>query len=108
MLADIMWERAVKLAETIAPEVPTDAEPLDEYEQYLILERTSLLLSPGYWEDPDALDDLYRLRKKYQEFDDENLKQRARQARSMKESLPDPAISPANPEFEKRMRKLQG
>ncbi len=105
MVADVMWERAKVVAEAMAPEMPADAEPLDEVEQYEILERVALELSPVYWDNPDAIKDLYEFRKKFTGQDDQMLKMAYEQVSKLEKKLPDPTITPANPEYEKMMRR---
>ena len=106
-LADVLWEEANDLAEILAPSVPADAEELDPIDQWHILERAAVDFSPGYWDDPEALKDLYELRKRFTGQDSEQLKIMAKLAREKQRMTPDPRVSPASPEFEK-MRKRVG
>lgn len=105
-LADALYEDAKKLADILAPEHPVDTEPLDAFDQYMILERTAALFSPGYWDDPEALDDLFRLRKQFTGRESEELKAFARVARERRNRMPDLDVTPESPEFEKMVRKV--
>lgn len=105
-LADVLYERAKNLAETLAPEVPADAEPLDPYDQWNILEAAAAAFSPAYWDEPEALDDLYKLRKQFMGVDDEQLKALAKEAKQRKRFTPDLSITPASPEFAKQARRM--
>lgn len=108
LLADMFWERAMKLAEALAPDEPTDQEPLTDHETWMLLEGVGTSLSPMLWDDPDALDDLYRLRKMFMpQLANEGLKIRSRMLRKEQNMLPDPAITPENPEFQKRIERLK-
>lgn len=105
-LADVMWEDARKLADALAPEIPTDAEELPALDQLILLETVATELSPHYWDNPDAVEALYRLKREVRGVDLPYLKDIAKQQRQMKRNLPDPAISPANPEFERQAARL--
>lgn len=108
LLENVVWERARKLADIIAPVEPVDEEPLSEHESWMLLERAAASVSPATWDDPNALSDLYRLRKMFMpDLASESLKIRARQVAKEKSMLPDPAITPENPEFEKRIARLK-
>ena len=100
-LSDMAWEDAARLALALAPEVPSDTEELDEFTQFNILMIAAAEFSPGYWDDPDALTDLWRLKKKYLGRDDEELKQLAKVAKVQRSGLPDPMMTPAHPDWEK-------
>ncbi|MBA2708301.1 MAG: hypothetical protein H0U59_10920 [Gemmatimonadaceae bacterium] len=106
-LADQLWEEAQDLAEVLAPNAPADAEELDPVDQWQILESAAAAFSPGYWDDPDAIEDLFELRKRFQGRESSELKTLAKVAREKQRAMPDPSISPASPEFEK-MRKRVG
>lgn len=105
LLADTLFERAKELADAMAPEHPADAEKLDEWDQYLILERASYYFSPVWWDEPNALEDLYRLRQKFLGTDDQWIKDRAKEVRKFTEKLPDPAITPQSEEWDERARQ---
>ena len=107
-MADHLWEKAVYLASTLAPDVPADAEQIPEWDQWQILEATAGVFSETYWDDPDALEDLHRFRQQFLKRDDEYLKVLAKRAKAAKAALPDVSISPANPQFEKMARKVGG
>lgn len=101
-MADLMWEDAQRLAEAFAPEVPSDAEPLDEEMQFNILMTAAVEFSPGYWDDPDALEDLFRLKKKFMGVEDAELREFAKVAKVQRTNMPDPRMTPAHPDWEKR------
>lgn len=107
MVADRMWEDAQKLAEALAPERPADAEELDEFDQFQILMTAAVNFSPGYWDDPDALEDLYRLKKRFTGRDDRELLEFAKLARAQRKSLPDPNITPQNPEWQDQLKRMK-
>jgi len=106
MIADQLFEKAKAIASVLAPEVPADTEELDDYDAWNILEATATEFSPGFWDDPDALDDLYRLRKQFMGVDDMQIKALAKVAKVKKRYMPDPSITPANPEFERMQRRI--
>ena len=103
-LADMMWEDAVRLAEALAPEVPTDAEELDEFSQFNILMMAAAEFSPGYWDDPDALEDLFRLKKQFMNVEDVELRELAKVAKVQRKGIPDPMMTPQHPDWEKVVR----
>lgn len=105
-VADGLWERAQKLAEILAPEHPVDTEPLPEEDQFDILMGAAAVFSPGFWDDPEALEDLHRLKLKFMGRDDQQLLEFAKVARAQREALPDPDITPANPKWEEEMERL--
>ena len=105
--ADRMWEDAQKLAEAFAPEVPADAEELDEFDQFQVLMTASVNFSPGYWDDPDALEDLYRLKKQFTGRDDQELLELAKVARAQRKNMPDPNITPENPEWQDQLNRMK-
>jgi hypothetical protein len=108
MLSDIVWEKAMKIAAVLAPEHPLDQEPLSDHESWMLLEAVAVGLSPSAWDDPQALTDLYQLRKMFLPgAADETLKIRAAQLKREQAALPDPTISPASPDFARRMERLK-
>lgn len=107
LLSDLLWERSKKLADVLAPDEPSDQEPLSDHEAWMILEHAAISVSPMTWDDPDALTDLLRLRKMFApELASDRLKLRASQVRKERDMLPDPSITPQSPEWEKRIRRL--
>lgn len=105
MLADHLFEGASKLADILAPDRPADTEELPPQMQWAILERAALIVGPHMWEDPDAIEDLLRLRKEFIPALAERtayLKSIARLRRVEKQGLPDLNITPASPEWERR------
>lgn len=100
-LSDMAWEDAMRMADALAPAAPSDAEELSEWDQFQILMAAAAEFSPGYWDDPDALEDLWRLKKQYTGIDDRQLKDFASKRRQLRRGLPDPRITPQNPEWEK-------
>lgn len=105
-LGDALYEDAKKLADILAPDHPVDTEELDPFDQYQILEHAAVLFSPGYWDDPDALEDLFRLRKRFTGRETQELKEFAKVARARRKRMPDIDVTPENPEFQKMMRKV--
>jgi hypothetical protein len=108
MIADEIWERANRLAEVLAPERPTDTEPLGDFDQFNILQAAAVSFSPGYWDDPAALEDLYRLKKQFTGRDDRQLLDFARAAKERKAMLPPPEMSPQNPKWQETVAKMKG
>lgn len=107
LIADTMWERAMEIAKIFAPDIPTDAEELPEEMQWLILEVTAMNLSPESWDDPAAIQDLHRLRKQFApSVPGDDLPVLARYKQRERELRPDPSISPQNPAFEEKARRL--
>ena len=106
-VGDKLWEDAQKMAEALAPEHPADAEELDEFDQFQILMTAAVEFSPGYWDDPDALEDLYRLKKQFTGRDDQQLLDFARVAKAQRNNMPDPNITPENPDWEDQMRRMK-
>lgn len=107
-LADELYHRAKEIADTIAPERPQDTEEADDKDVWILLERVSLRLSPEFWDDPDAIDDLIRLRSKFEpRIPVEHLKPIARAVRKSRAALPDVSVTPASPEYEKMVERLK-
>ena len=106
MVADVLYERAKAVVEALAPDQPHDAVPLDPYDEWNILEATAASFSAGYWDDPDALEDLYRLRKQFAGYDDMELRALAKVAKEKQKYTPDISITPQSPEYESEMRRM--
>lgn len=107
-LANTLYERAKKIAEVMAPDVPSDMEEIPEDMQWRVLELVSTQLSPEFWDDPDAILDLYKLRKRFAPtLADERLPLIADFKRKERAMLPDPDITPESPEFEKQMARMK-
>lgn len=111
-LADRVWENAMRIAEVLAPARPVDQEPIEEHDTWLLLEAVAAEVSPfsGMWDAyPGALHDLFELRKKFlPETASPRLEVIANRAEKMNALLPDPTITPANKDFEKRQNRLKG
>jgi hypothetical protein len=106
-LSDIMWTRAKDLAQVLAPEHPHDQEPLSDFESWMLLERVAMAVSPNVWDDPNALSDLYKLRGQFlPSAPRDHLKLLAKQAKQEEDALPDAMITPADPEFDKRQKRI--
>lgn len=112
LVANEVWERSTQLLNVLAPERPADAEELDPLQQWQLLESAAMVLPPVYWDRPDALEDLIRLRTRFVPepyrslMGTDQLKAVKRLRERQAKDLPDPAISPANPEFEEKVRRL--
>lgn len=113
-LADQIWEAAKALADTLAPEQPTDTEPLDDMTQWLILETLAIGtpgtpgMSPEFWDDPDAIDDYHRLLGLFApDVPRDYLKPIAKAKRASQRALPDVSITPESPEYEAMMRRMK-
>lgn len=107
LLGDKLWERANTLAEVLAPGKPADAEELTPFEQYAILQRAAIAFSPAWWEEPEALEDLYRLTKEIRGRERPELLEYARLQRERKKRTPDPAISPQSPQWDKQIARMR-
>ncbi len=105
-VADLMWEDAKRLANAIGGESPDDAMELDEHDAWLILETVAGVLPPAQWNDPNALTDLFELRRKFAQLESPELRVLASQQRRIKALTPDISITPANPAFEAMQRRL--
>jgi len=105
-VADVLWERAQKLAEVLAPEQPVDTEPLPERDQFDILMGAAAVFSPGFWDDPEALEDLYRLKLQFMGREDPALLEFAKVAKAQRDNMPDPDMTPANPKWEAETERL--
>lgn len=103
-VADELWERATVIADIWQAGTPVDQKPLDDMTIWLVLEGTANQLSPDHWTDhPDAIAELHRLQQKFMPgIKNDHLKELARIYRQRNRKLPDPSITPVNPEFEKR------
>lgn len=98
-LSDQLWERAMEIARVLAPDVPVDHVELDERQQWILLERVALNLSPFVWDDPDAIRDLYMLRKKFiPKAADPSLLEYAQRMASMKKKIGRPWETPLKKE----------
>lgn len=106
-VADILWERAMAIAKVLAPDVPNDVEEIDPFDQWLLLETVASKLSPAYWDSPAAITDLYKLRQQFAPHLAQDWLPAAAKFRKQEQAgLPDPAITPENPEFAKNQRRL--
>ena len=105
-VADILYERAKDLKDALAPDHPHDTVEMDPYDQWNILEAVAASFSPGYWDDPDALEDLYKLRKQFQGYEDPELKILAKVAKEKQRMTPDLSVTPENPDYERQMRRI--
>lgn len=107
-LADQIYADAKALADELAPETPTDSEAIDERTQYAILERVAIRLSPEFWDDPDAIEDLFRLRGKFApQAQRDYLKTIASAVRKSRNALPDVGITPADPRYEPMLERMK-
>lgn len=108
LVADELWERAKKIAKVLAPEVPTDMEPMEDSDMWLFLETFALRMAPEFWEDPEMINDLYRLRGQFApRVPREHLKEIERAVRVSQRALPDVEISPASPEYDDMMNRMK-
>ena len=107
MAADQAWEKAMAIADVIAPENPIDTEQLDEALEFEILQTLAINLSPEFWQS-DAIDDYYRLLGKFMpEVQREHLKPIAAAQRASERALPDISITPENPEYERMVARMK-
>lgn len=108
LVADTMYERAKLIANAIAPDVPADSEPLDDFQTWMILESVAMNLSPVAWDEPDAIADLIRLRKQFGGgmLDTERLKAFKRLQETDARMIPDPDITPQSPEWKEQQKRL--
>lgn len=106
LVADELWERAMRVAEIMAPEEPSDAEPLDDLTTFQILQTLATNMSPEFW-DSGAVEDYHRLLGMFApEVPREHLPEIARMRRQMERGLPDPSITPQNPEYKKMLGRM--
>lgn len=105
-LGDLMWEDAQKLADILAPEIPVNAEAIPALQQLMLLEDVAANLPPHFWDNPEAVQALFELTRKLRGVEYPYLRDIAAQQRRMQRNLPDPRISPENPEFATRARRL--
>lgn len=107
LISDVLWERAKNIAKVLAPDVPADQQELDPKDQWMLLERVAINLSPEAWDDPNAIRDLYQLRKQFApQLAFPWLLDAASYRQKEKSLVPRADISPASPEFEKLKRRL--
>lgn len=107
MLADILWEKAMKLADVIAPEHPLGTLQMEPAEQWQFLEAVAMELSPTYWDDPDAIKSLYDLRKRFApQLATPALAKLAQAQAKIQQVAPDLAVTPENPKFDRKMSDL--
>lgn len=108
MLADTMWEDAMSLSDILAPDSPADQEPLDDSDAWMVLESAATIMSPHFWDDPAALEDLLQLRQKFApHMVDPALKVRVGYLKKVQKNTPDVTITPANEKFAEQMRRLK-
>ena len=106
-VADALWERAQKVADVLAPEVPYDQEEWPPFYQWMLLERVAMQLSPEAWDDPNAIRDLMALRKQFAPaLPVDPLAVAAEYRERERRGLPDPSISPQSPEWDAQLRRL--
>ena len=102
-----MYEGALQLSRILAPDHPADAEELPDDVQWEILELTAFEVTPHTWEDPNAIEDLIRLRKKFaprSAASSEYLKPVAKLRRTEKRNLPDLNVTMASPDWDQRSK----
>jgi hypothetical protein len=106
-LEAIAMERSNKIMSAMFPDGPEDAEPLDDKLMWTLLEGVAVRLSPMYWDEPDALSDLARLRSKFAPaLPSDYLKPLAEAARKAKRQMPDLSVTQVSPEYEKEVARL--
>lgn len=107
-LADELYAGACAIRDVIAPARPTDAVEVDEKNVYAILERVAIRLSPEFWDDPDAIDDLFRLRGQFAPAAPRDyLKTISTAVRKSRAALPDVGITPADPRYEPMLERMK-
>lgn len=106
-LADVLWERARDIAKILAPDVPADSQELSPFVQWMLLEKVAINFSPAAWDNPEAINDLYKLRKQFApDLAHEWLPAAARYQQKLKGALPNPEVTPQSPEWKKQQRRL--
>lgn len=107
VVADELFERAMKVAQWSSPDAPDDQEALPDDQLWGFLELVAVELSPAYWDDPDALDELYRLRGEFApDAPRDDLPPLAKAARVAQRNRPDVSITPANPDYERMVQRV--
>lgn len=95
------------IAEALSPAAPDDMEEMDDQNLWGFLEMLAAELSPAYWDDPDAIDELYRLRGMFvPNAPRDDLPPIAKAVRAARRSTPDLSVSPANPEYERMVQRV--
>ena len=103
-----VWEAAKIIADQLAPDEPADMEPLDDHDQWMLLETVASKLSPQAWDDPNAITALYNFRKKFAPvLAHPRLQTWAQLKKKEQGMLPDPEITPDSEDFEKMKRRLE-
>ena len=106
-LADQLWEDGQVLAQQLRGDQPDDSQELSERDSWLVLEKAAATLPPSEWTDPNALTDLFELRRKFTQLEHPELRVFAQQQRRLKALTPDPSITKANPAWDKMVRRLE-
>jgi hypothetical protein len=107
-MANTVWERAKAIAQVLAPQNPVDQEEMPPYMQWLLLEKVAINLSPAAWDDPEAIKDLYDLRKQFAPaLAHDWMPVMARYRKTEQAHIPDPTVTPASPDFEKMKQRLK-
>lgn len=102
-----VWEASKIIADQLAPDEPADMEPLEDHDQWMLLEHVALNLSPQAWDDPNAINALYDLRKRFAPaLATPDLKVLAHLKKTEKGLLPDPSVTPESPEWTKQKNRL--
>ncbi len=103
----MMWSDSEALVDVIAPDQPVDADPLTDSEMLVLLEQVAAKLPVTFWDDPDALDDLARLRMAAFGEEQPQLKSLAKRQRALSKAIPDPSIAPGSPEWDAQEKRLK-
>lgn len=106
-VADILWSKAMKIVDQLAPEHPADSAQMEEFDQFAVFEIVLPQMSPEFWNDPDAVMAYHRLLGKYAPTRPRDwLLPIAKAQRVNQRSLPDPTLTPEDPEYEKMVRRI--
>lgn len=106
LLADAIYDGARKIAKYIAPEEPIDAEYYDDEYVWRLLETAAQHTSPAFWDDPDAITDLFNLRKQFTGREDQFLPIFAKAAKDRQSHTLNLDIPPGSKEWDEQDRRI--
>ncbi len=86
---------------------PLDGEELTDSELLVLLEGVAMILPITFWDQPQALEDLARLRLAATGREQSQLMSLAKRQNALKKSVPDPSIAPGGVEWEAQEKRLK-
>lgn len=106
-LADTIWNESEELGKLMGAGKPLDGEELTDSELLLLLDDIAEVLPEEFWDQPQALEDLARLRLIATGREQSQILTLAKRQNELKKSVPDPSIAPGGLEWEAQAKRLK-